>query len=167
MGGFVSGNTQPVGEIVREVVGTPVSPASEGSYGVEQTIQAQYAYVSSSGPVFSVQNPHNVDCLITRVHVAITANADTGSSVALDWDLVASSSKRGTGLADGVAFNVLGVSPHYNPSAGAPAAAALWKARGFSSDAWLTATYDIGGGHTAASSVAAKAFISIIPLYST
>lgn len=181
-GGPVKGNTQPFGEIVREVVGPPGAVA-DSQYVQQQWLQLYYRYTGSSNPVFRVENPHDVPCVVTGIWVRTTqAPTAGGSSAVLEWSIVATSSAVGGTALNSVGkfSSSIGTIMHYPAALGAPGAGSsgftavsptlglTWEKNGNSSGAWITAQLGPASqGLTAASSAKAQAFISYLPLYSS
>lgn len=181
-GGAVKGNTQPFGELTREVVGPPGNTA-DAQYVHKQWLQVYYKWISSSSPVFRVENPHDVQCVVTDIWVrTTTAPSAGGSSAVIEWTIVASSSAvGGTALnTKGKFSSSIGTVMHYPAALGAPGAGSsgfsavaqtlgrTWEKNGASSGAWITgqlgpASQDL----MKASSAAAQAFIGYLPLYSS
>lgn len=170
-GGYVQGNTSPVGEINREVVAPP-GAAADGARLVEQTFMLQYRYTTSSGAVYRMENPHDVPMFITGIfHRVTTAPSAGGSSGVIKWATVATSSAVGTNLGSlGRFSSSIGITQHFPGSSGFTiintAVVNIWEKNGNSSGAWLTGAIN-GLGLFAGSSARAQAFVTAIPMYST
>jgi hypothetical protein len=161
-GAYVTGNTQPWGEIVREVVGPP-GTAADATRVVEQTYVLHYQWVSSSGAVFKFENPHDVKLAITGIYVNTLTAPVSASSGRIAWGKVASSSATGTGAGLGRFSSSVGMNLHFTPtSSGVGDVGYTLDANGGAS-AWLTGRISLAAG----SSAKALAYVKAIPLYST
>lgn len=174
-GALLKGNTDPVGEVVREVVGPPIATNADGAYVNPQTFALFYKWLSSSGAVFRMENPHDVDMSIVDIFCNVkTAPSAFSSSGFILWTLVASSSAvAGNSLTNVGRFSSsIGVVHHYPTGSSGfvgnldPDLSLLWKKFGFSSQAWLVGQVS-GKGTFLASSAAAHAYVTAIPLYSS
>ncbi|MCH8205974.1 MAG: hypothetical protein IH956_03115 [Chloroflexi bacterium] len=96
----------PIAEAVKELAG----PALSGIiYTHKKSIVEDLASGNTNAFAFSIQNPEDVDCLITRVIVDITTAGGSASSV-LDVDTVDGATATGDDIIDGLDLNATGVS---------------------------------------------------------
>ena len=109
----------PVAEVAREMAG----PAQSGiDYVHKKHIVEDLASGNANAFAFAVQNPEDVDCIVTNVIVDITNAGGTGSSV-LDVDVVDGATDTGDDIIDGLDLNATGTSDRHNaagPNGGAP-----------------------------------------------
>ena len=94
----------PVAEVAREVAG----PAQSGiDYVHKKHIVEDLASGNANAFAFAVQNPEDVDCLVTNVVVDLTTAGGTATSV-LDVDVVDGATDTGDDIIDGLDINQTG-----------------------------------------------------------
>ena len=103
--GNVITQDSPTAEMVDKMIGPNISGVDRVGYRV---IIEDLASGSSDDFAFAIQNPEDVDCLITRVIIDLATAGGTGSSV-LDVDTVANATATGADLIDGLDLNTTGL----------------------------------------------------------
>ena len=94
----------PVAEVAREIAG----PAQSGiDYVHKKHVIEDLASGNANAFAFAVQNPEEVDCVVTNVIVDITTAGGTASSV-LDVDMVDGATDTGDDIVDGLDLNATG-----------------------------------------------------------
>ena len=94
----------PVAEVAREVAGPPQSGID---YVHKKHIVEGLTAGNANAFAFAVQNPEDVDCLVTNVIVDITTAGGSATSV-LDVDVVNGATDTGDDIVDGLDINQTG-----------------------------------------------------------
>ena len=120
----------PVAEVAREVAG----PAQSGiDYVHKKHIVEDLASGNANAFAFAVQNPENVDCIVTNVIVDITTAGGTASSV-LDVDVVDGATDTGDDIIDGLDLNATGISDRIKNGGTNGGQAVKWDKKGGTND---------------------------------
>ena len=146
----------PVAEVAREIAG----PAQSGiDYVHKKHIVEDLASGNANAFVFAIQNPEDVDCLITRVIVDITTAGGTANSV-LDIDTVDGATATGADIIDGLDLNATGISDNItNGGTDGDKKPVKWDKKGGTNDD-LTGKILVAN----AASLAGKVIIEYVPL---
>ena len=145
----------PVAEVAREIAG----PAQSGiDYVHKKHIVEDLASGNANAFAFAVQNPEDVDCLITNVIVDITTAGGTGSSV-LDVDIAADATSTGDSIIDGLDLNATGQSDRHNAAGSNGGNPVKWDKNGGTND-YCTGKILVAN----AASLAGKVIIEYVPL---
>lgn len=145
----------PVAEVAREVAG----PALSGiDYVHKKHVVEDLASGNANAFAFAVQNPEDVDCVVTDVIVDITTAGGTASSV-LDVDVVDAATDTGDDIIDGLDLNATGTSDRIKNGGTNGGQAVKWDKKGGTND-------HVTGKILAqnAASLAGKVIIEYVPL---
>ena len=120
----------PVAEVAREMAG----PAQSGiDYVHKKHIVEALASGNTNAFAFAVQNPENVDCVVTNVIVDITTAGGTATSV-LDVDVVDGATDTGDDIIDGLDPNATGTSDRHANAGSNGGAPVKWDKKGGTND---------------------------------
>ena len=120
----------PVAEAAREIAG----PAQSGiAYVHKKHIIEDLASGSANAFAFAVQNPEDVDCIVTNVVVDITTAGGTASSV-LDVDVVGDATSTGDDIVDGLDLNAAGTFDRHSSPGTNGGAPVKWDKKGGTND---------------------------------
>lgn len=139
-----------------DYVAGPESGVDQLTYLPTHVLSVNLSGGSSGTRAFAVQNPYSVDALVQQVMLDI--RTASSSLARLNIGLVSSSSKSATNLGDGI-----GVDRAVPVPVVVGGADRVWKAKGHSSDAWMTGVIQNGP----AAGLAGRVIIVAVPLYST
>ena len=145
----------PVAEVAREMAG----PAQSGiDYVHKKHIVEALASGNTNAFAFAVQNPENVDCVVTNVIVDITTAGGTATSV-LDVDVVDGATDTGDDIIDGLDLNATGTSDRHANAGSNGGAPVKWDKKGGTND-HVTGKILVAN----AASLAGQVIIEYVPL---
>ena len=120
----------PVAETVRNMM----SPDRDGaSYVMKRYLVIELESGNANAFAFAVQNPEDVDCVVTNVVLNIEAAGGTALSV-LDVDVAGDAAATGNKIIDGLDLNSAGVFDRHSSAGANGGAARKWDRRGGGGD---------------------------------
>ena len=145
----------PVAEAAREIAG----PAQSGiDYVHKKHIVTDLTAGAQNAFAFSIQNPEDVDCLITRVIIDITTAS--GAASTLDVDTVDGATATGVDIIEGLDINTTGTFDSItNGGTGGDKKPVKWAKKGGTLDDLTGKILDDAG-----SSLVGKVIVDYVPL---
>ena len=145
----------PIAETVRNMM----SPDRDGaSYVMKRHIVMDLEGGNANGFAFAVQNPEDVDCVVTNVVLNIETAGGTALSV-LDVDVASDAAATGNNIIDGLDLNTTGVFDRHSSAGTNGGSPRKWDRRGGGND---YVTGKILSRNAAA--LSGKAIIEYVPL---
>jgi hypothetical protein len=120
----------PIAEAAREIAGPPQAGID---YVHKKTVLEDLSSGNANAFAFAVQNPENVDCVVTNVIVYLKTAGGTATSV-LDVDVVNGPTDTGDKILDGLDLNTTGTFDRHSNAGTNGGKSVKWDKKGGTND---------------------------------